>query len=196
MSGMPPPATASAEPCPDAEVLFARGTGEPPGIGKVGNAFVSALRAKVPDKAIAAYGVNYPADYNFLQATGGANDVTGRIQHLVDTCPDTRLVLGGYSQGAAVMDIVTAVPVAGISLSQPLSPQASDRVAAVVLFGNPSKRLGNVLALASPQYTGKTIDLCSGSDPVCSDGRNWNAHTQYVQAGMTNQAAAFVASRL
>lgn len=31
----------SAEPCPDVEVVFARGTGEPPGIGSVGGLFVA-----------------------------------------------------------------------------------------------------------------------------------------------------------
>lgn len=189
-------ATASADSCPDAEVVFARGTGEPPGIGRVGDAFVNSLRSKLRGKSVGAYGVNYPASYNFLQATYGANDVSGHLQYMADSCPDTRLVLGGYSQGAAVIDMVTATPVVGFSVAQPLAPAAVDQIAAVVLFGNPSKRLDNVVTIASPQYAGKTIDLCSGSDPVCSDGRNWGAHTQYVQTGMTNQAAAFAAARL
>ncbi|EFD47820.1 cutinase cut2 [Mycobacterium tuberculosis T17] len=38
------PATAA---CPDAEVVFARGRFEPPGIGTVGNAFVSRVALKV-----------------------------------------------------------------------------------------------------------------------------------------------------
>lgn len=191
-----PAPLAAAASCPDAEVVFARGTGEPPGIGRVGDAFVSSLRAKLPGQAIEAYPVNYPASYNFLQATYGANDVSGHLHYMAETCPDTRVVLGGYSQGAAVIDIVTATPVAGISVSQPLPLAAANQVAAVALFGNPSKRLGNVVTIASPQYAGKTIDLCSGNDPVCSDGRSWGAHTTYVQTGMTSQAAAFVAQRL
>lgn len=189
-------ATASAESCPDTEVVFARGTGEPPGVGRVGDAFVNSLRSKLPGKSVRAYGVNYPANYNFLQATSGANDVSSHLQYMADACPDTRLVLGGYSQGAAVIDIVTATPVAGFTVGPPLPAAATGQVAAVALFGNPSKRLVNVVNVASPQYAGKTIDLCSGNDPVCSDGRNWGAHTQYVQTGLTNQAAAFVAQRL
>lgn len=189
-------ATAAAASCPDAEVVFARGTGEPPGVGRVGDAFVTALRSKLPGKSIEAYGVDYPASYNFLQATYGANDVSGRLRYMAENCPDTRLVLGGYSQGAAVIDIVTATPVAGFSVGRPLPPAAVDQVAAVALFGNPSKRLGNVVTIASPQYAAKTIDLCSGNDPVCSDGRSWGAHTAYVQTGMTSQAAAYVAQRL
>jgi cutinase len=38
--------SATAEPCsPDVEVVFARGTGEPAGVGGVGQAFVDALRS-------------------------------------------------------------------------------------------------------------------------------------------------------
>ena len=32
--------SAAANPCPDVEVVFARGTTEPPGVGGVGQAFV------------------------------------------------------------------------------------------------------------------------------------------------------------
>lgn len=193
----PLPATASADPCPDAEVVFARGTDEPPGLGRVGNPFVGALRSKADGRSVGAYAVNYPATYNFLEAVNGANDARGHIQYMVDTCPNTRLVLGGYSQGAAVMDILTAAPVAGVSLSQPLPPEVADHVAAAALFGNPSQHLGNLMTELSPQFAAKTIELCNGSDPVCADGgRNWSAHTGYEQSGMIDQAAQFAADRL
>ena len=39
--------SASAQPCPDVDVVFARGTGEPPGVGGIGQAFVDALRSQV-----------------------------------------------------------------------------------------------------------------------------------------------------
>jgi hypothetical protein len=35
--------SASAAPCPDVEVVFARGTFEPPGVGDTGQAFASSL---------------------------------------------------------------------------------------------------------------------------------------------------------
>lgn len=37
--------SAAADPCPDSEVVFARGTGEPPGVGRVGQAFIDSLRS-------------------------------------------------------------------------------------------------------------------------------------------------------
>ena len=47
--------------CPQVEVIFARGRLESPGVGVLGNAFVSALRSKV-NKNIGVYAVRYPAD--------------------------------------------------------------------------------------------------------------------------------------
>src|SRR5271156_1551548 len=99
-----PPAWAS---CPDVEVVFARGTDEPPGVGKVGGAFIDSLRRQTR-RNVGAYGVNYPADKDFLAATNGANDASGHVQQMAGNCPKKKLVLGGYSQGAAVIDIVTA----------------------------------------------------------------------------------------
>jgi cutinase len=188
-------ATASAESCPDVEVIFARGTNDAPGLGRVGDAFVGALRSKVPGRDIGAYAVNYPASYNFLQAADGANDASGHVQYMVDNCPATRLVLGGYSQGAAVIDIVAAAPVPGFGFTSPLPPEAAVHVAAVAVFGNPSDRLGQPLT-SSPAYGFKTIDLCAAGDPICSDGRNFAAHSSSYTPGLTNQAASFVAGLL
>ena len=36
---------ANATPCPDVAAVFARGTGEPPGVGIIGQAFLDALRS-------------------------------------------------------------------------------------------------------------------------------------------------------
>src|SRR5262249_27442285 len=88
---------ASADPCPPVEVVFARGRNEPPGTGRVGAAFVDALRAKVPQN-IGVYAVNYPANFEIPQ---GANDISSRIQYMAAHCPATKLVIGGYSLGAA-----------------------------------------------------------------------------------------------
>ncbi|MBX9979175.1 MAG: cutinase family protein [Mycobacterium sp.] len=186
-----PPAHAA---CPDVEVVFARGTGEPPGLGRVGNALVGSLRQQT-GRNIGAYGVNYPASKDFLAATNGANDASDHVQQMANSCPDTRLVLGGYSQGAAVIDIVTAAPLPGLGFTQPLPSEAADHVSAVTLFGNPSGRAGGLLTALSPQFGGKILNLCNEGDPICSDGNVWKAHLGYVP-GLTNEAANFVAGKL
>lgn len=184
-------ATAWAD-CPDVQVVFARGTNEPPGLGRVGGAFVDALSSQVGP--VDAYAVEYPATYNFLQAADGANNASTHVQDMANNCPDTRLVLGGYSQGAAVIDVITAAPVTGFGFTEPLPPEAGDRVVAVAVFGNPSNRIGKTLTDV-PGYGPKTIDLCAEGDPVCSDGQHVAAHSSYTPE-LTNQAASFVAGRL
>ncbi|MEO8814707.1 MAG: cutinase family protein [Mycobacterium sp.] len=188
-----PVPTAAAQSCPTTEVVFARGTSEPPGLGKVGNAFVSALRSRVSG-SVGSYAVNYPASYDFGLAADGANDASGHIQYMVDNCPGTRLVLGGYSQGAAIIDIIAAAPVPGFGFTAPLPPESADHVAALAVFGNPSSRIGQPLT-NSPVYGPRTIDLCAGGDPICSIGMNFGAHSSYTP-GLTNQAAGFAAGLL
>jgi len=180
--------------CPDVEVVFARGTDEPPGVGKVGQAFVNSLRQDTR-KSVGAYGVNYPANKDFLAATDGADDASNHVQQMANNCPKTKMVLGGYSQGAAVIDIVTAAPLPGLGFHQPLPAVAADHIAAVALFGNPSARAGGLMSALTPDFDGKTIDLCNTGDPICSNGNKWSAHLGYVP-GLTNQAASFVAGRV
>ena len=165
-------AIASADDCPAIEVVFARGTNDAPGLGNVGGAFVDALRGKVGGRSVGTYAVNYPASFDFLAAAGGANDASAHIQYMVNNCPDTRLVLGGYSQGAAVIDVISAVAV----------------------FGNPATKFSN--PITSSVFGGRAIDLCKDGDPICSRGRNPFAHSDYVSAGLTQQAASFVSGLL
>ena len=200
-SGIPGAApSATAANCPNVEVIFARGRTEAPGPGIIGNAFVSALRSKAGGKNIGLYSVNYPADY---QIDIGANDMSQRIQYNAANCPDTRLVLGGYSLGAAVTDVVLAAPIAAFGFRSPLPPGADQHIAAIALFGNGSAWAGPISTL-SPLYGERTIELCHGADPICSPAdpetweNNWSDHLAkaYVNAGMVNQAADFVAGRI
>jgi len=186
---------ASAANCPDIEVTFARGTNDTPGLGRVGGAFVDQLRQKVGGRSVGTYAVNYPASYDFLAAADGANDASGHIQWMADNCPDTRQVLGGYSQGAAVMDVIGAIPVPGVGFNNPLPPFAAGHVAGIAVFGNPSAKLGLPLT-ASPVWGGKVIDLCNAGDPICqTDGQSMSAHSAYA-GGQTNNAANFIAGLL
>lgn len=199
---------ASAAPCPDVEVIFARGTFEPAGVGGTGQAFVDALRSKVGGKSVEVYPVNYPASLDFATAADGIIDATNKIRDVVATCPNTKLVLGGYSQGAAVMAYATedTIP-AGFTLppgiTGPMAPTVADHVAAVALFGKPSSGFLQMIYTGAPPitvgqlYAGKTVDLCIPEDSICSPTGNDNgAHNLYAVNGMADQAADFAARRL
>jgi cutinase len=190
-------ARASALPsCPGTAVVFARGTDEPPGIGCVGEAFVDSLRAQLSDEQVAVYAVDYPASHEFVKAVDGATDARARIEAAAASCPDTAIVLGGYSQGAAVIDLITGPEDDSFGFGRPLSDSAASHVAAVTVFGNPLTRFGRPLTTWSRVYGAMAIDLCNGADPVCSDGSDVSAHSHYVEAGLPDQAAEYVEGRL
>jgi cutinase len=171
------PAASAA--CPDAEVVFARGRQEPPGVGAVGDALVASLRSKV-GVSVGVYGVNWPAD---LSAASGASDIRAHVQSMATNCPNTRMVLGGYSLGATAADLaIRAMP-----------PDMNQHIAAVALFGNGARRLG-----PAPAFAGKTIDQCADGDPICGRGLNWPSHLQpsYLGSGLVEQAASFIAGKL
>jgi cutinase len=166
--------------CPDAEVVFARGRQEPPGVGAVGDALVASLRSKVR-LSVGVYGVNWPAD---VDVTSGASDMRAHVQSMAASCPNTRMVLGGYSLGATAADL---------AIRGGLPPGTRQHIAAVALFGNGAKRLG-----PAPAFAGKTIDQCADGDPICGRGLNWPSHLQpsYLGSGLVEQAASFIAGKL
>ena len=193
--------TAHSAPCPDVELIFARGTSEPVGAGRVGQALAGQLAPQLGGRSLGIYGVNYPATYDFLAAADGAADATNRIAAMSQQCPSTRYVLGGYSQGAAVVDMLVGIPPLGdkvgeIGSAPPLPPVLADKVAAVVVFGNPSAKFGKPVSIAMTPFAGKGIDLCNDGDPICSQGRNPFAHTSYEKTPLVGQAAGFVSSLL
>jgi cutinase len=196
------PFSAASALCPDVDVVFARGSDDPPGVGLIGQAFVDSLRSHVGAKSFGVYAVDYPAtsksDELASSASAGAKNASAHVEYMAANCSDTRIVLGGYSLGAVVIDLITAagVPTQG-STPAPLPPEAAQRVAAVAVFGNPwAKSLGAPLSAISPLYGAKALDLCNAGDPICSNGTDSSAHVRYVQSGMVNQAATFAAGRL
>ncbi|WP_370333348.1 cutinase family protein [Mycolicibacterium hippocampi] len=184
VSALSPATAVAAPPCNDIEIVFARGTDEPAGLGKVGRALVDTLTPMVEDQTIGSYAVKYPASWDFLQVAVGANDASRRIQSIAATCPDSKIVLGGYSQGAAVIDVVTTSPVAALGYTAPLPASVVPHVAAVAVFGNPAARLGRPLTILSPDFGARTADLCNTNDPICSRGDDFDAHSRYPQSGL------------
>lgn len=206
-----PPAPAPAplaapEPvgCPDVQVVFARGTTEPPGLGATGQAFVDDLRTRVGDRTLGVYPVVYPATTDFPTGIQGVIDASTHIQQMATNCPDTKMVLGGFSQGAAVMGFVTTELIPdGVSLSEvpePMPADVADHVAAVALMGTPSDQFMSMVSqppvVIGPLYQPKTIELCVPNDFVCSQGGDFAAHNRYIGDGYVIQAADFAAGKV
>ena len=189
--------TAVAEPCPDVDIAFARGSNEPAGLGGTGQTFVNALTSDIGGaKTVTVYPVNYPATMDYPSALAGEADAANHVREMAARCPGTKMVLGGFSQGAGVMALLTANGATA-------GPAVADRVAAVALFGKPSANLLNSMQIPplviGPLYANKTIDLCNDGDPVCSGevgSNNVITHLLYGVNGMVSQAADFAARRV
>jgi cutinase len=186
-------APAGAAQCPDVEVVFARGTNEPPGLGSVGGPFVDELRTRVAPRTVDGAAVDYPASNDFTNSTPAGTDAArSLIESIASSCPNTKMVLGGYSQGAAVIEGAT----------NETSPQIANHVAASALFGTPRTSFAGMLAgrplpELAPQYAANSIDQCNQADPICWEGgADMGAHVSYVQSGKVVQAVDFAASRL
>jgi cutinase len=149
------------------------------------------------------YPVDYPATVDFPTALDGIRDASAHIESTAANCPNTKMVLGGFSQGAAVMGFVTANVIpdgAPDGVPNPMPPDVANHVAAVALFGKPNARFMRAINQpqidVGPQYAAKTIDLCVPDDFVCSTGRDFNAHTQYADTGMVDEAATYTANHV
>ncbi|OBA60516.1 cutinase [Mycobacterium sp. 1100029.7] len=193
LAGAPIAPIAAADPCSDVEVVFARGTHQEPGLGNIGQAFTDSFTSQVGGKTVGVYAVNYPANDDYHNSAQiGSDDASGHIQGTVANCPNTKIVLGGYSQGSTVIDLAT----------QAMPAPVADHVAAVALFGEPTSQFssmlwgGQPLPVINPIYGGKTLSLCAPDDPICSGGGNIMAHVSYITSGMTDQAATFAANRV
>jgi cutinase len=145
---------------------------------------------------------------DFGQAADGIVDASNKIETIAASCPNTKIVLGGYSQGAAVAGYTTTDTVpTGFALpagiTGPMPPAVAPHVAAVVLFGTPDTWFLNLVHHDAPAitigqlYTAKTLQLCATGDPVCfPGGRDRAAHSSYKDNGMADQAADFAAHQL
>ncbi|CCI48107.1 unnamed protein product [Albugo candida] len=156
--------------CPPLELIFARGTGEMPGLGIVGTPLLSALQQLVPGTE--GYAVMYPATADFFtSAAVGTADAVRHIQSRAVQCPYTMFALGGYSQGAMVIH------------GMKLDPTLQQRSIGIASFGDPFRAMNAQWPVSSPN---KIFSFCALGDPVCQNGFNGMAHMTYTQ----NVAAA------
>lgn len=125
----------------------------------VGPAFANALKQQLGEDKVAVQGVDYAADAGGIatEVTGGAGTqaMVADVQKAVQKCPDTQIVISGYSQGAMLVH----------NTANKLSADQAGKVKAAVTFGDPfkSQALKNV-----PEGAFKTF--CATSDPVCGAG--------------------------
>ena len=194
-AGVVAAAPAQAAACTDAHVVFARGSGEFPGLGIAGTPLVNSIRQNLPGKTVSSYAVNYAASLSQTSAGPGATDMTKHVVSYAQQCPNAKFVLGGYSQGASVTDIAIGLPVF-LGSGQKIPTNLAPRVAAIVVFGNPAKITGQTIVRGSQLYGSKAKEFCNAGDPVCGAGFNFMAHMTYAFDGSAAKGGQFAAEKI
>ena len=127
-------------------------------------------------------------------AADGANDMSSHVQYMMANCPNTRLVLGGFSQGGGGRRHRRAAGPGG-GLHAPLPASAPDHVAAIALFGNPSAKAGLPLTI-SPTWASRPSPSSARRRRLRHPGHQRAVHSTYPESGQTAMAADFVAARV
>ncbi|MDR7278502.1 cutinase family protein [Catenuloplanes atrovinosus] len=191
-------AQAPANDCADVEIIGARGTTERPGLGVVLTPLAQQMTRELP-QTVRTTALDYPANFNYAASVrAGVTQLREDIAATAEECPDTRLVLMGYSQGADVV---------GDTLAR-LDDDLAGNVASVLLFGDPTFTRGedfNVTdgtrqgvfprgAGALDGFADRIQSYCNRNDRFCQSGTSLAAHIDY--AGFRDDAIAFTGDRV
>lgn len=160
-SATPNTAAASAADCKAVTVIFARGTTEPGTLGAVvGPGLNTALGTALNNNAVVT-GVAYAASAGGIATevspSGGAGTqaMVKAVTDALASCPDTQVVLSGYSQGAMLVH----------NTMNNLDAAAAGKVKAAVTFGDPF--VGQAVK-GVPEGSFKSF--CASADTVCAAG--------------------------
>ncbi|KAL2194215.1 carbohydrate esterase family 5 protein [Corynascus similis CBS 632.67] len=216
--------------CPQIHVFGARETTVSPGYGTAGTV-VNLILGAFPGATAEA--ISYPAcggqsscggvQYVVLcvnsaygdSARQGTNAVASAVNSLHQRCPNTQIVLVGYSQGGQIIDnAVCGGPDTGSGITTttpPISASALNQVKAVIEMGSPrfvaglSYNVGTCTAqgfaarprgyVCGSNSASKIQSYCDSTDPYCCTGNDANSHQQYGNK-YGQQALAFVKARL
>ncbi|CAN8105410.1 unnamed protein product [Discula destructiva] len=146
--------------CRDVTVIYARGTWEDGNVGATDEPGVETfnnLAAIVGEDNLALQGVDYPANAVGFELGGDpdGSKLMANLTALASTqCPDTKLVLSGYSQGAQLVH----------NAADLISSEVTDFVAAVLIYGDPyyGESVGNISSLIVQVYCHVGDGICAG----------------------------------
>jgi acetylxylan esterase len=211
---MPAGATASTASCAAVHIIVARASTEAAGDGVIG-ALATLIQGDV-NATVSQEAVVYPASLtNYASSVAQGDSAMAKdIENAVSACPNEKIVILGYSQGAQVVGDVLAGGGGGSlgAESAPIPAADAAKVIAAIQFGDPRHQpnlspidLGTdpgaqgifpVQAGQSRAAFGAILrSWCDTGDPFCAGGLNLNAHLQYTQKYDT-AANTFVKGRL
>ena len=121
------PSKRQAADCAPVHLIVARASGEDPGEGIIG-AISEDIQARVAGADSEA--VDYPATLANYQASEaeGVAEMTRLVTEYAAACPDSKLVLMGYSQGGQVtLDTLCGTSSAGFDATEPVPAEVAEK---------------------------------------------------------------------
>lgn len=203
--------------CAQVNIIVARASTEAQGQGITG-----ALATQVQNQSaqtVSTEAVVYPATLNNYTSSesAGVRNAKQELAAAVQSCPNQKQVLMGYSQGAnVVLDLVTGnAEVRPGTVVGPAPASDLGHVVAIVAFGDPGNivrqawdlgtdtarnglfpRSSSQLQVLTNFGAGtKARSWCDTGDPFCASGNNLNTHLTYLNR-YQNAAASFVIGRI
>ncbi|KAK0390702.1 hypothetical protein NLU13_0205 [Sarocladium strictum] len=173
-------------PCRPVTLIYARGTSQQGNVGDpaaVGPILFNNLASRIGLSNFAVQGVTYAANvFGYLQGgdPAGSRTMADLITRAASQCPNTQIVISGYSQGAQLVHNAAGM----------LSAAVTSRITAALTFGDPkrSQPFGTI-------PSSRTRVICRSGDNICDGGIIITpAHTQYQQDAPA--AADWIAARV
>lgn len=175
-------------------------SGSASGIGNLLGAYISAGSAFAFGRSVQA----------------GRTELQNYLTKVSQTCPTTKFVLGGYSQGAMLitgslpkLDAEKIIYVANFGDPKTYLPEGKGSRPVACNGKNLSNYrayvsdchayegvLGSVQPYQPPEYHNKLGLWCNAHDIMCSSGLNISDHSAYVRRGLYQNAAMIIASKI
>ncbi|KAF9465875.1 cutinase [Collybia nuda] len=193
------PVAAPSSGCADVHIITARASTEAPGEGIIGTVVGNVVTRSA--QTVSRESVDYPAvlfPYDPSEQAG-VTAMTALLARKTSACPNTKIVLMGYSQGAQVSGDVLQARAPG-----------TNKVVAVVLMGDPAhvhgesfqKGTANQLNGLFPRtpgaleaFSAQLASYCDVGDLFCASGTSTAIHLGYVTEYGT-AATNFVLGRI
>jgi acetylxylan esterase len=218
LAGEPDPATDTADPqitaCADVAIITARASTEAAGEGITGALVTQIINSS--NQNVSRASVSYPATLNNYNSSSlqGINALKTQLTNEVTNCPNEKIVLLGYSQGAhVVLDVLGGGQGGSLgTATPPIASNISSHVTAVATFGDPRHVPNQAFDLGSSNRNGRfprsATQLqvlsgfasrihawCDANDTFCDNGFSTQVHLTYLNR-YQNAAASFVLGKI
>ncbi|HEX3788049.1 MAG TPA: cutinase family protein [Pseudonocardiaceae bacterium] len=200
--------------CAQVAIITARASGEAAGEGITGALVTQIVNSS--SQTVSRASVSYPATLtNYASSSAqGESALRTQLTNQVSSCPNQKIVLLGYSQGAQVVEDILSGGGGGSlgATTAPVAASVSSHVTAVATFGDPRHVTGQAYDLGTSTVNGlfprtatevRTLSAfasriqayCDANDEFCASGLSLEVHLTYLNRYQT-AATNFVLGKI